>query len=216
MNFVGVMIVIKAKNSNEAWRNTFRALMDSGEDTGNDKYYRDEPVIIEITDPAPEKSDPLFPMSQEDLDVINHFITTGENEEQVVHEWTKIYYHRAFDEPNRQIEFMINKLREASPAGEAQVSMWDKNIDQNAEISPCTQILWARVKHGKLEWHTHAHSCDAYNKLLMNIQEFISLQYYVAKRLDIPVGTYYHFIDSCHIRVKNLAEVKQLLKLMSA
>lgn len=26
--------------------------------------------------------------------------------------WTKLYYHRAFDEPNSQIEFLIRKLNQ--------------------------------------------------------------------------------------------------------
>lgn len=205
------MKLIKAQNSNNAWRETFVTLMQSDIETDNDKYYRDEPVLIEITNPSPEDPDDLFPMDSEDLKTINHFMTTGENEDKVVHEWTKIYYHRAFDEPNSQIEFMIKKLQEDQPTGECQISMWDKNVDQHAEISPCTQILWARIKHRKLEWHTHAHSSDAYKKLLMNIQEFIALQHYVAGRLDIPVGKYYHFLDSCHIHHKDLDKANALL-----
>ena len=205
------MKLIKAKNSNDTWRETFITLMQSDIETDTDKYFRDEPVLVEISNPALEEPDELFPMDAEDLKTINHFITTGEKEEEVIHEWTKIYYHRAFDEPNSQIEFMIRKLQEDKPIGECQISMWDKNKDQDAEISPCTQILWARIKHGKLEWHTHAHSSDAYKKLLMNIREFIALQHYVAKRLDIPVGKYYHFLDSCHIHHKDLDKVNALL-----
>lgn len=206
------MININANGSNEAWRKTFLELCQTGSETGNDKYYRDEPVLIEITNPTPEEPDPLFPMPAEDLKIINHFISTGENEDQVVHEWTKIYYHRAFDEPHSQIEFMIRKLQEGKPVGECQISMWDKNVDQESDISPYTQILWARIKHSKLEWHTHAHSSDAYKKLLMNIQEFIELQHYVADRLNIPAGKYYHFLDSCHIHHKDLEQSRELLK----
>ena len=55
-----------------------------------------------------------------------------------------------------------------------QISIWDKSIDQTSDISPCTQILWFRKKFNKLEMHTHAHSSDAYKKLLMNIQEFVN------------------------------------------
>ena len=204
------MIYITADTPNEAWRSTFTALYDNGAETSNNKYFRDEVVLIEIDNPAVEPADIRFPMRQSDLDTINKFIYTGENEDEVVHDWTKLYYHRAFDEPNSQIEFLINSLDPARPAGEAQISMWDKNIDQGQKVSPCTQIIWARIKHGKLELHVHAHSSDAYKKLLMNILEFISLQYYIAKRVGVPVGKYYHFLDSGHLHNKDMDSIESL------
>ena len=197
------MISITAPTPNDAWRNTFTSLYDTGGETGNAKYFRDEIALIEITSPVVEPADTRFPMQQIDLDVINRFIYTGEDEDKVVHNWTKLYYHRAFDQPNSQIEFLISSLNQERPVGEAQISMWDKNIDQGQSVSPCTQIIWARIKHGKLELHVHAHSSDVYKKLLMNILEFVSLQHYIAERVGVPVGKYYHLLDSGHLHVKH-------------
>ena len=204
------MIHTIANTPNAAWRSAFMALYDTGTETANQRYFRDEVVLIEIEKPTVEPADARFPMKQADLDVINKFICTGENEDKVVHDWTKLYYHRAFDGPNSQIEFLISKLDPEHPAGEAQISMWDKNIDQNQKISPCTQIIWARIKHGKLELHVHAHSSDVYKKLLMNILEFISLQHYIAQRVGVPVGKYYHFLDSGHLHTKDLDAIEAL------
>ena len=209
------MINISAKTANEAWRETFKALMKSGGRTDNEKYLRDEITLIEITDPKVIDADPNFPMLQTDLDIINRYIFTGEKEMAVVHDWTKLYYHRIFDEPNSQIEFLINCLQKDSPVGEAQISMWDKNIDQNQKISPCTQIIWARVKHGELELHVHAHSSDAYKKLLMNMLEFISLQHFIAERVGVKIGKYYHFIDSCHLHNKDIKQIDNLLQVIA-
>ncbi|QQS18140.1 hypothetical protein IPL68_05910 [Candidatus Saccharibacteria bacterium] len=47
-------------------------------------------------------------MSQTDLDIINDYIYSGENESLVTHEWTKLYHHRMFDEPNSQIEYFYD------------------------------------------------------------------------------------------------------------
>lgn len=206
------MIHTIEQTPNEAWRKTFASLYDNGEATGNEKYFRDEVVLIEIENPVVEPADPRFPMKQEDLDIINKFIYTGEAEDRVVHDWTKLYYHRAFDEPNSQIEFLINNLNPEKPVGEAQISMWDKNVDQGQKVSPCTQIIWARIKHGKLELHVHAHSSDVYKKLLMNILEFVSLQHYIAGRVGVPIGRYYHFLDSGHLHSKDLNMIKALHK----
>lgn len=193
------MISIKTSSANQAWRETLKVLINESGETGNQKYFRDEVALIEITEPKVEPADPNFPMPQSDLDVINDYIVSGQNEDNVVHEWTKIYRHRIFDAPNSQIEYLISKLDAKDPRGEAQISVWDKLVDQNSDIHPCTQIIWARIKHGKLELHVHANSSDAYKKLLMNLLEFIALQQYIAQRIGIPTGSYYHFIDSCHI-----------------
>ena len=206
------MLIIKSSTASQAWRESFLRLINEGLETGNQKYFRDEPAVIEIERPILEKADPLFPMSQEDLDIINSFIWSGQNEAEVAHEWTKLYYHRAFDQPNSQVEYLLEKVREERPQGDAQISMWDKSVDQTADITPCTQIVWARLKHGKLEVHVHAHSSDAYKKLFMNLQEFISLQHYLAGRLNVEVGAYYHFLDSCHLHQKDWAEIQKLAR----
>jgi len=205
------MIHITADSPNNAWLSTFKALLDTGLTTGNEKYLRDEVVLIEIANPTLQDADSRFPMSQNDLDVINHYIFTGENEDKVIHEWTKLYHHRMFDEPNSQIEFLIDKLKNDLPTGETQISMWDKNIDQDQKVSPCTQIIWARIKDGRVELHVHANSSDAYKKLLMNMLEFVSLHIYIADRLGLPLGKYYHFLDSCHLHHKDKAEIDALL-----
>lgn len=206
------MLVVKAKNSVQAWKEVLTRLYREGKSTDNSKYFRDELVVVELTHPAPEASDPLFPMSQEDLSVINRFICTGENEENVCHEWTKLYYHRMFDEPNSQMRYIIEKLKLSEPVGEAQISLWDKNIDQNREISPCTQIIWARKRHDALDVHVHAHSSDAYKKLLMNLQEFIAVHVYMAEQLGLKMGRYFHIVDSCHIHSEDAEESRMLIE----
>ena len=204
------MIYIQAKDANDAWRSTFLSLLEKGNETGNSKYYRDEITLIEIANPAVINADERFPMPQKDLDVINKYIHTGENEDAVVHDWTKLYYHRSFDEPNSQIEFLIDNLSKDWPVGEAQISMWDKDIDQGQKVAPCTQIIWGRIKHDKLELHVHTNSSDAYKKLLMNMLEFISLQHYIAQRAGVKVGIYYHFLDSCHLHEKDKDKIEAL------
>lgn len=80
------MIHVVANGVNTAWKNTLLGLLNEGGDTGNDKYLRDETSIIEIEKPEVIAADPLFPMKQEDLDVINTYIYSGKDEYKVVHE----------------------------------------------------------------------------------------------------------------------------------
>ena len=204
------MLSITSKSANQAWIETFRQLVDQGDVTGNDKYYRDEVALIAVTDPQLEAADTRFPMAQRDIDIINQFIVSGAGENAVGHAWTKLYYHRMFDEPDSQIKFLLRTLSATNPVGETQISLWDKSIDQSASIQPCVQIVWARIKQGRLELHVHTSSSDCYKKLLMNMLEFISLQQYIAKEASLPAGTFYFFIDSCHLYFKDLADIRDL------
>lgn len=110
---------------------------------------------------------------------------------------------------------MLAKLALAEPTGEAQISLWEKSVDQYQEISPCTLVIWGRKKHDVLELHVHAHSSDAYKKLLMNLQEFISLQQYLASRLQLKMGKYYHILDSCHIHCEDEESSRVLIEKMA-
>ncbi len=204
------MILVKAQTTNEAWRITLSNLLNNGTETDNKKYFRDELVSIEILHPSLEAKDPLFPMEQKEIDTINNFIATGEHEQDINHAWTKLYFHRMFDQPNSQVEYMIKFLHDRPLEGEAIVCMWDKYQDQNTEINPCTVFVWGRVKHGKLELHVHAHSSDAYKKLLMNIQEFVAFQLYIGTRIGLPIGRYYHIVDSCHIHNEDVSKAQAL------
>jgi thymidylate synthase len=205
------MIVINANTTSSLWRNALSAVVLQGGDTGNNKYYRDIPLLLEIDTPDYGREDSLFPMPQTDLDIINRYICTGEDEDNVVHEWTKLYYHRIFDQPHSQFDYLITLLGSDETHGSCQISLWDKALDQYREISPCTQIIWARKRGESLEFHVHAHSSDAYKKLLMNLQEFIALHHCVAQRSGLRVGKYIHFIDSCHVHQYDQVEVRKLV-----
>lgn len=206
------MLTITANTSNLAWLQCLKQLCYDFHDSDNIKYFRDELTVIEILQPCIEEAPTEFPMLQSDLDVINNYLITGENEDMVKHEWTKLYFQRIYSEPNNQYSYLLQQLGKKDQSGRAQISLWDKTIDQDADIAPCTQIIWARVKHNLLELHIHAHSVDAYKKLLMNQQEFITLQYHIAKQLEIGVGKFYHVIDSCHIYKIDVNKVENLIR----
>ncbi|MBZ0188934.1 MAG: hypothetical protein K8F91_22005, partial [Candidatus Obscuribacterales bacterium] len=76
------MLLVKTDNAVAAWRKALAVLLADQSNEENDKYFRDQPMAIELRQATLEKADPLFPMSQEDLDIINRFIYTGEKEEQ--------------------------------------------------------------------------------------------------------------------------------------
>jgi thymidylate synthase len=62
----------------------------------------------------------------------------------------------------------------------------------------------------------HMRTTDCYGKLLMNLNEFLTLQHYVAGRLDLPTGIYCQFVDSLHFHAKDASAVDRLVGLIEA
>jgi thymidylate synthase len=134
------MISITVKTPNAAWESCLIELFNHNKKTDNDYFYRDELAILEILEPCIEPAPKEFPMPQQEIDIINNYIITGENEMSVMHEWTKLYYHRIHDEPNSQYTYLLDKLAQPKLSGRALISLWNKSLDQDGDIAPCTQI----------------------------------------------------------------------------
>lgn len=202
------MIIVKENNINKVWKSALEKLYLNGYIPQDTRFLKMDTLVIEMEYPEITKPDPLFPMNKDELDIINKFIITGENEEKVSHEWTKLYYHRLFDEPNSQIEYMVNRIKK-DRAGIA--CNWIKT-DQNSEIKPCMLSITANNENGKLNFQLHSRACNIYNKLLMNLQEFITLQKYIATRLDLKLGRFTMFIDYAQISAKDCVNVEKIIK----
>lgn len=205
------MISIKTSTIAQAWRETMKKLYAEGRIIKNDDIFRDETVCIEVEDVTQDLFDDHFPMSKEQVDVINSHLLTDANENQVTHDWTKIYRKRLFDSEPNQIQNIIDYLK-VKPAGKrGQASIWKQEIDLRGPIAPCLQLLWFQIVDNKLDIHVHMRASDCYGKLLMNMNEFVALQQYMAKELSVDPGKYYHFIDTCHFNSSDKEKVESLL-----
>lgn len=201
------MIIIQENNVNKAWRQALSKLYSDGFEPQDIRFFRMDTVVIEMNTPELSEPDPLFPISEENIDIINDFIISGKNEDKVCHEWTKLYYHRLFDEPNSQIEYIIDRVNN-DRVGIA--CNWIKE-DQNHEIKPCMLSITATNEHGKLNFQLHARACNAYDKMLMNLQEFITLQKYIAQRCNLEIGRFTMFIDYAQIAKKDKEQVEHIV-----
>ena len=165
------MIIIEENNINKVWKNALEKLYKNGYIPQDSRFFKMDTLIIEMNEPELCEPDSQFPMDKANIDIINNFIITGENEEKVCHEWTKLYFHRLFDNPNSQIEYMIKKIKKD------------------------------RV----------GIACNIYDKLLMNLQEFITVQKYIASRCRLKTGRFTMFIDYAQISVKDKKKVEDII-----
>jgi thymidylate synthase len=206
------MIFIKENSIVNAWKKTVSELYHHSPETQGEKF-RDDVVVLEIKNTKPSQYyDARFPLTKENIDVINNFFVTGENEEAVIHEWTKLYRHRLVRNDYDQIKEVIEYLKKKPQGLRAQMSVWNQEEDLWGGIGPCFQLAWFRVnENNKLDIHIHMRASDAYGKLLMNINEFIALQNYVAKEIGLEPGLYIQFIDSCHLNNKDKDTIDRLI-----
>lgn len=98
-----------------------------------------------------------------------------------------------------QIEGMIKVLKETLYSRRAQAITWHPRLDLGAKHPPCLQRIWARVIGGKLVFHAHMRSWDYLKAGIMNMIAFTELQAWIAQRLGISPGYYWHTADSAHI-----------------
>ena len=204
------MIIVTENDLNKVWKTSLKKIYLEGNKPQDERFFKIDTLVIELNSPKITKPDKLFPISEKDLNIINNFIISGENEEQVCHEWTKLYYHRLFDGPNSQIEYIINKKKK-DRVGIA--CNWIKD-DQNSKIKPCMLSITASNENGKLNFQLHARACNIYNKLLMNLQEFVTVQQYIATQLNLTLGKFTMFIDYAQISKEDVINIESILQLL--
>lgn len=87
-----------------------------------------------------------------------------------------------------------------SPASRRHVAnVWQpEHSDAQRTASPCLTQLVFRINNGTLDIHAHFRANNAFQLLLMDMQLAVSVGHEVAERIDVPLGTYIHFVDSLH------------------
>ena len=208
------MIQIKAKTIAQAWRESCSKLYSQGKESAVNDFYRHSPAFIEVADTSHNLYDNNFPMSEKEIKTISNYLITGKEEDAMIHDWTKIYRQRLFTEKDNQnqIENIINYLKKKPTGKRAQASIWNQQKDLYSEIGPCLQIVWVQILDNKLEMHIHMRATDCYGKLLMNMNEFATLQHYISEKLSLKIGNYIQFIDSLHFNLSDKNKVDKLLK----
>ncbi|MBN1578415.1 MAG: hypothetical protein JW913_17775 [Chitinispirillaceae bacterium] len=196
------MLFIQEDSAAQAWKSAVLSLYDKGQPLECNNFFRNESAAIEIRDIDGELFSPFFPMNRQSIENIGAYLITGKGE--VDHEWTTLYRQRLFEENQDYIGRIISILREWPDCPRAQITVWKNDIDYTrSTIAPCLQLLWFKIINDALHLHVHMRTADCYGKLLMNFNEFISLQKHVAKELLLNHGSYVHFVDSLHFHEKD-------------
>lgn len=99
-----------------------------------------------------------------------------------------------------QLEEVIEVLRQDNNSRKAVLNISDASIDRlKTKDMQCTIALQFLIRDDKLHMTVYMRSNDVYFGLPYDYIFFVSIQQYIAKRLNIEVGSYIHHATSMHM-----------------
>jgi thymidylate synthase len=108
---------------------------------------------------------------------------------------------------NQQLDNIIKLLKTLPETRQAAISIYDaKEYDKYAYDTPCTYAVQFTILHGRLDMSVLMRSNDLWYGFCNDQYQFSNLQMYVAQKLDIPVGIYYHYAHNLHLYNDKLPE----------
>ena len=108
---------------------------------------------------------------------------------------------------NQQLDNMIKLLKTLPETRQAAISIYDaKEYDKYAYDTPCTYAVQFTILHDRLDMSVLMRSNDLWYGFCNDQYQFSNLQMYVAQKLDIPVGIYYHYAHNLHLYNDKLPE----------
>ena len=101
---------------------------------------------------------------------------------------------------NDQIDYVIDLLRNELDTRQAAISIYDcKEHDTFMFDTPCTYAVQFTILDNKLNMSVVMRSNDLWFGFCNDQYQFSKLQDLIAWKLDIEVGTYFHFAHNLHL-----------------
>ena len=103
-------------------------------------------------------------------------------------------------ERNGQLDMVLEMLKHNKDTRQACISIYDgKEISDYAFDTPCTYAVQFTVVNNRLDMCVTMRSNDLWYGFCNDQYQFSKLQELMAFRLDIEIGTYYHFAHNMHL-----------------
>lgn len=101
---------------------------------------------------------------------------------------------------NDQISYVVDELNKNPESRRASISIYDAKNRHNFENdTPCTYAINFSIRYSKLQMCVMMRSNDLWYGFCNDQYFFSKLQKLVADRLNLKVGSYYHFVNNLHI-----------------
>lgn len=107
-----------------------------------------------------------------------------------------------------QAKQVVKQLKEDPNSRRAKININVPNINSiTTNDEPCTLTLQYLIRDGKLNATTMMRSNDVWFGLPYDVLFFTTLQKVIAEDLGIECGTYFHFVTSMHMYLRNKEDI---------
>lgn len=115
-----------------------------------------------------------------------------------------------------QIDALVKLLKKEPSSRHAVVVTWDPGQDglslfKKANV-PCPYTFTVNIIGGKLHFHNMVRSNDMILGFPFDVAGFCFLQYVLAQKLGVEVGTYSHSISNAHIYENHYGGAREIIK----
>ena len=111
-----------------------------------------------------------------------------------------------------QLENIISILKLKSCSRQAVIQLFNaEDINREHKDVPCTSTMQFLIRSNRLEMITTMRSNDVYLGLPHDVFCFTMIQEFVARKLNVGLGTYRHFVGSLHLYDHNRSAVSKYL-----
>lgn len=112
---------------------------------------------------------------------------------------------------NGQLDYVINELKRNNNSRRAVISIYDgkEHLDYKFD-TPCTLNITFNILNNKLNMSVLMRSNDLWFGFCNDQYCFSNLQKYISDKLNLNVGTYFHFSNNLHIYNKHFKKLNTL------
>ena len=101
---------------------------------------------------------------------------------------------------NYQLDHVVAMLKKVKNTRQAAISIYDgKEINTYTKDTPCTYAVQFSIVNNKLNMAVLMRSNDLWYGFCNDQYCFSMLQKLVSQRINVPIGTYYHFAHNLHL-----------------
>tara|TARA_E500000178_G_scaffold274274_1_gene272825 strand:- start:3904 stop:4557 length:654 start_codon:yes stop_codon:yes gene_type:complete len=101
---------------------------------------------------------------------------------------------------NYQLDHIVAMLKKVKDTRQAAISIYDgKEINTYTKDTPCTYAVQFSIVNNKLNMAVLMRSNDLWYGFCNDQYCFSMLQKLVSQRINVPIGTYYHFAHNLHL-----------------
>jgi len=95
-------------------------------------------------------------------------------------------------------DWLINYLKKFPFSKRAILLLWKDEYTNLSSNCSCTSSIFFRIKNSKLEMHSTVRANNCSFLLFLDMSFMLAFQDFIARKLDVGLGDYYHFVDSLH------------------